>query len=159
MTIEAPLSKFKKTNLKIYIASCIVLAAFFAYDGYLSKYQWSCRRGFYEKHVKEGRLDDTMVWNQRLPFILGAVAIAFAVWLRTIKDKKLLADENELIISDEKRISYDSIKKIDKTNFSSKGFFIVTYENQSGNEISCKLSDKTYDNLSAVLDKLIAKIS
>ncbi|GAJ18741.1 unnamed protein product, partial [marine sediment metagenome] len=32
MAIEAPISKFKKNGLKIYIAVCIVVAIIFAYD-------------------------------------------------------------------------------------------------------------------------------
>jgi len=36
MAIEAPISKFKKTNLKIFFGICIAIAIIFAYDGYLS---------------------------------------------------------------------------------------------------------------------------
>jgi hypothetical protein len=159
MAIEAPLGKHKKTNLKIYIGACIIFAVVFAYDGYLSKYQWSHRRSFYEKHVKEGKPDDTMIFNQIAPIVLVAAAVALAFRLRVLKDKKLLADENGLIISDKERISYDSIQKIDKTYFVSKGFFIITYKGEGGREVIRRLSDRTYDNLAAVLDHLVAKIS
>ena len=50
MAIEAPLSKYRRTNLKIYIAACLGIVVVFGYDGYLSKYPWSQRRGFYEEH-------------------------------------------------------------------------------------------------------------
>ena len=33
MAIVAPLSKFKKTNLLIYIAACVLVAVVFGYDG------------------------------------------------------------------------------------------------------------------------------
>ena len=159
MTIEAPISKFKKNNLKIYIAVCIVVAIIFAYDGYLSKYQWSHRRSFYEKHVKQGQLDGTMVFNRIAPLLLVPAAVLLTVWFWTLKDKRLLSDENELIISDKKRVSYDSIQKIDKTHFDSKGFFLITYKGKNGKEVSQKLSDRTYDNLAAILDRLVEKIS
>ncbi|MFZ0033701.1 MAG: hypothetical protein WAK60_01760 [Sedimentisphaerales bacterium] len=159
MTIEAPVSKFRKNNLKVYIVACIAFAILFAYDGYLSKYQWSHRRSFYEEHLKEGRLDDTMIFNQTAPIFLVVLAAVLAGRLWTIKDKKLIADENELVISDKEKISLDCIQKIDKTNFGSKGYFIVTYKGKDGREIDRKFSDKTYDNLTAVLDKLVAKIS
>jgi hypothetical protein len=159
MAIEAPLSKFRKTNLKIYIAFCIGFAVIFAYDGYLSKYHWSLRRSFYEKHTNQGKGDDQMIFNQVAPIFLIAGAAGLAVRLRAVKDKKLLADESELIISDKKRIAYDSIEKIDKTYFDSKGFFVITYKNTAGAEVNFKLSDRKYDNLAAVLDKLVAKIS
>jgi hypothetical protein len=159
MAIEAPISKFRKNNLKVYIAACIVFAVIFAYDGYLSKYQWSHRSDFYERHVKDGRPDDMMIFNQKAPILLIALAAVLMGWLQTLKNKKLLADENELIISNKEKISYDSILKIDKTGFDSKGFFIITYKNEDGSEVNRKISDKNYDNLAAILDKLVAKIS
>ena len=159
MAIEAPISKHKKTNLKIYIAVCIIFAFVFAYDGYLSRYKWSHRRSFYEKHVKDGRGDETMIFNQITPIVLAAAAIGLAARLRALKDKKLLADENGLIISDKEKIAYDSIQKIDKTHFESKGFFVVTYRGNNEREVNRKLNDRTYDNLQAVLDDLVAKIT
>ncbi len=159
MAIEAPISKFKKTNLKIYIAACIVFAIVFAYDGYLSRYHWSLRRSFYEEHVEEGKPDDTMIFNQKAPIFLVAIAALLTARLWTVKGKKLLADENELIISNKERIPYNSIQKIDKTRFKSKGFFIVTYRNNDGREVNRKFSDRAYDNLAAILDHLAAKIS
>lgn len=159
MAIEAPVSKYRKTNLKIYIAVCIIFAFVFAYDGYLSKYEWSRRHSFYEKHVKDGQPDETMIFNQITPIVLAAAAVGLAARLRAVKDKKLLADENELVISGREKVSYDSIQKIDKTHFSSKGYFIIAYKDKDGTEINRKLSDRTYDNLAAVLDELVAKIS
>ena len=159
MAIEAPISKFKKNNFKLYAAACIIFAIVFAYDGYLSKYQWSHRRSFYEKHVKDGQPDDTMIFNQIAPIFLIVLAAVLIGRFWALKDKKLLADENELVISDKEKISYDSILKIEKTHFKSKGFFIITHKNSKGREVNRKLSDKAYDNLAAILDKLTAKIS
>ena len=68
MAIEAPISKFKKNGLILWMVVCIGVAIIFAYDGYLSKYEWSLRYSFYEKHVKDGQPDDTMVFNQKSPF-------------------------------------------------------------------------------------------
>ena len=159
MVIEAPLGKYKKNNLKIYIAVCVIFAAIFAYDGYLSEYEWSHRRSFYEKHVKDGRLDDTMIFNQKAPIFLGVAAVALGIRLWAIKNRKLIADENELVVSDRQKIPYDSIEKIDKTLFEKKGLFVITYKDENGGEVNLRLSDKTYDNLAAVLDHVVAKIS
>lgn len=159
MVVEAPISKFKKTNLKIYIGACIVLAVIFAYDGYLSKYEWSGRRSFYDKHVKEGKVDETMLFNRISPFFLLAVGGAFMFQLRRLKVKTIIAGEKELIIESKETIAYDSIQKIDKTAFESKGFFVITYKDKNGAETGRKISDRRYDNLSAVLDKLIEEIS
>lgn len=158
MGIEASVSKLRRNNLKLYAAVCLIFAVIFAYDGYLSKYQWSHRYSFYEQHVKEGNPDDTMKFNRVASIILIALAVVFAIRFRSLKDKKMLADDSELFISDKERIPYDSIEKIDKTHFSSKGYFILTYKDSGGNEISRKMSDRDYDNLAAILEHLVTKI-
>jgi hypothetical protein len=159
MAIEAPISKHKKTNLKIYAAACIIFGVVLAYDGYLSKYEWSGRHKFYEKHTKDGRADETMIFNRVAPVFLLGVAVGLAIRLRALKDRKLLMDESELVISNKEKIPYESIQKIDKTYFDSRGFFVITYEVGGGVEKVLKLSDRTYENLAAVLEGLVAKIS
>ncbi len=153
MAIEAPISKSKKTNFKIYIAICIGLAIWFVYDGHFNE-------EFKEKHTDvNGKPDSTLIFNQKSPpYFIGA-AVLLGAYLFAIKDKKIIADENELILSNKERISYDSIQKIDKTRFKSKGFFIITHKSDDGREVNRKLSDRTYDNLEAILNELVAKIS
>jgi hypothetical protein len=153
MAIEAPISKYKKTNLKIYIVLCIVLAAWFAYDGYINK-------DFIEKHTDEtGKPNSTLIFNQKAPPFFAGAAVLFGVYLFVIKSKKLIADENELVFNDKEKIPYDSIQSINKTYFDKKGFFVFTYKDEHGKEINCKLSDRNYDNLAPILNLLIAKIS
>ena len=159
MTIEAPYSKYSKTNFKIAIAVCIGGAIIFAYDGYLSKYEWSFRRSFYEENVKDGKPDSTLVFNRKAPLVLGPLAAILVAWFWVRKNKKLIADENELIISAKEKIPYEAIQKIDKTYFDKKGFFTITYKDKGGNEVDRKLSDRKYDNLAAILEHLVAKIS
>ena len=159
MAIEAPYSKYSKTNFKIGIVLFVAMAIIFAYDGYLSKYEWSLRRSFYEEHVKDGKPDFDMVFNQKSPFVFVGLAAVTTAWFWARKNKKVLADENELIISDRERISYDSIQQIDKTYFEKKGFFVITYKDKDGKEVRHKLNERTYDNLAAVLEHLVAKIS
>ena len=161
MAIEAPITNYRKTNFKIYIVVCILGAIIFAYDGYLSQHEWSGRYSFYEKHVvnNENTPDDYMLFNQKAPMVLCVLAVILAVRFYCIKDKKLVADENELIFSEKDKIAYDSIEKIDKSMFESEGFFAITYKNEKGNEVDRKVSTKAYDNLSAILDEVITKIS
>jgi hypothetical protein len=153
MAIEAPISKSKKTNFKIYIAVCIGLAIWCAYDGYFND-KWI------EEHTDtNGNPETYLVFNRKAPpYFIGA-AVLLGAYLFAIRNKKIIADENELVLSDKKRIPYDSIQKIDKTHFDSKGFFLITYKNKDGREVNRKLSDRTYDNLAAILDELVAKIS
>lgn len=156
MAIEAPACKFRLTNLKIYIAACIIFGVIFAYDGYLSKYPWSMRQSFYEKH----KGDSTMKFNQIAPLVLAAGVAAFAVRLQMLKKIKLLADDDGLVIDGKTRIPFNSIVKIDKTHFNEKGgYFLITYKDNLNNEQQIKISDNKYDNLSAILDKLVEKIS
>jgi hypothetical protein len=153
MAIEAPISKYKKTNLKIYIILCIVLAAWFAYDGYINK-------NFIEKNTDEnGKPNSTLIFNQKSPPFFAAAAVLFGLYLFIVKNKKLIADENGLVFSDKDKILYDSIQSINKTYFDKKGFFIITHKDEHGKEINRKLSDRNYDNLAAILDHLVAKIS
>jgi hypothetical protein len=162
MALTAPLSRYKKKTFIIWIIACIVFGAIFLYDGYLSKYKWSMRYSFYEEHVlkKGGKPDSTMVWNQKwLPLLLGSAAVLMGVYLYVIRNKKIVAEDNRLIIDDKVSIAYDTIKKIDKTYFDSKGFFVITSKGPDGLEINYKLSDRDYDNLAAILDHLVAKIS
>lgn len=153
MSIEAPVSKFRKSNLKIYIIGLILVAAWCAYDGY-----------FNEKWIKEhtdakGNPETYLVVNKSAPkYLIGAAAI-LGIYLFAISSKKIVADESELVIDDKKRIAYDAIEKVDKTYFTSKGYFVVTHKDSSGKETQIKLSDRKYDNLEAVLDKLVEKIS
>ena len=153
MTIEAPISKFKKSNLKIYIVVLVAFAIWCAYDGY-----------FNEKWIKEhtdadGNPESYLVFNRKAPQFLIGATVLLGAYLFAIKNRKITADEGELIISDRKRISYDSIQKIDKTHFDSKGFFLITYKGKDGKEVGQKLNDRTYDNLAAILDRLVEKIS
>ena len=161
MAVEAPLSKFKKNGFKLYIAVCLIVAAVLAYDGYLSKYEWSKRHKFYKEHVldNDGKPDSIMLFNMRVPFALIVVAVALGVQFSMVKDKKIIADENSLNINGKRSILYDKIESIDKTHFDAKGYFVITHVAESGKEADLKLSDRVYDNLSAVLDELVAKIS
>jgi hypothetical protein len=175
MAIEAPYSKYCKTNFKIAIAVCIGGAIIFAYDGYLSKYEWSLRHIFYEEHIKDGKADSTLVFNQKAPFVLGPLAVILIAWFLLRRREKLIADELGLSIYDcrlkienrklkivnrnSENIPYDSIQKIDKTYFNSKGYFVITYKDNDGVESNRKLSAKQYDNLKAILEHLVGKIS
>lgn len=162
MSIEAPISKFKKNNLKIYIGVCIVAALIFGYDGYLSKYEWSGRyKSFYTKHVidNDGKPTATMKFNIYSPPVFIGAAILLGLYFLSVSKKKIVADENDLILDPNEKIPYDSIQKIDKTYFDSKGFFVLTYKKSDGAQVDRKLSDRTYDNLKEILEHLISKIT
>ena len=153
MAIEAPLSKYKKTNLKIAVAICVGLAVWCVYDGYFNK-DWI------EEHKNaDGSPQTYLVFNRNAPPYLIGAAVLLGAYLFVIRNQKVIADENKLIISDKESIIYNSIQKIDKTHFDSKGFFLITYKDKNGSEVKHKLSDRRYDNLAAVLDHLVAKIS
>ena len=119
MPIEAPVSKYKKTNLLIYIIICIALAAWFAYDGYINK-------SFIEKNTDENsKPNSTLIFNQKSPPFFAAAAVLFGVYLIVVKNKKLIADENELVFSNKDKIPYDSIQSINKTYFEKNGFLMI----------------------------------
>ncbi len=153
MAIEAPYSKYRRTNFKIAIVILVIFAGWFFYDGYYNE-------DFIKKNTDaEGNPDSTLAFNQKSPPWLILAAVAAGAYLFIISSRKIIAEENELIISHKEKIPYDSIQKIDKTHFESKGFFIITYNDKDGPEVRRRLSDRAYDNLSAVLEHLVAKIS
>ncbi|HUT28927.1 MAG TPA: hypothetical protein VMX13_03960 [Sedimentisphaerales bacterium] len=152
MAVEAPVSKRRKTNLKIYILVCIILAVWLGYDGYFNE-------KFRQKHTVDGKADGTLFFNQKSPAVLIAAAVLLAGYLSAIRRRRIVAEEEELVFGVKDRVPYDSIKQIDKTNFKLKGFFIVTYVGSDGRSVDRKLSDGAYDNLGAVLEVLITKIS
>lgn len=152
MAIEAPLSKYKRNGLLVYIAVCIAAVLWLGYDGYLNK-------DFIAEHTDEqGKLDSTLVFNQKAPpFFIGA-AVLLAGYFYAIRNRKLVAADDALLIAG-KKIPYDSIEKIDKTYFDKKGFFTVTYTDDKGASVQCKLSDRQYDSLGPILDHLVAQLS
>ncbi len=153
MAIEAQTSRFRKNSIVIYMVICIVLACWFGYDGYLSE-------SFEQKHTKpDGQPDSTLVFNRKSPPFFFAGAILLGVYYLAIKNKQILADDERIILADGRGIPYQSVQKIDKTHFDSKGFFTFTYTDQNGVEAEQKLSTRKYDNLPAVLQQLVAKIS
>jgi hypothetical protein len=151
MTIEAPLSRYKKQNMLIAIVVMVGLGIWFYYDGH---YQTA----FIEKHTVDGKPDSTLLFNQKSPpfFILGAVVVGVCFFM--VRGKKVVADDAGLKACG-KTIDYEAIEKINKTHFDSKGFFVVTYKDPQGQSCDLKISDRTYDNLPAVLDHLVEKIS
>ena len=153
MAVEAPICKFKKNNIAIYILICIVFAVWFGYDGYYNE-------KFRKEHSKaDGTPDSTLVFNQKSPpFFIGA-AVLIGAYLLVIRKKKITAGENELVLCNGKKVPYNSIQKIDKTHFEKKGFFVITYKNELNKEINRKISGRKYDNLKAVLNEIVAKIS
>lgn len=155
MSIVAPMSKYKKQNLWIIIAVLVGAAAVFAFDGYI-------RKGFIEKHTittetGEKVPDSDLVFNRKSPPYFLAGALLVAVYYFIVRGKKVVAGDNSLQVG-KVEIPYDSIEKINKTFFDKKGYFIITYKD-GGKEVDLKLSDRSYDNMSAILDELVKQIS
>ncbi|MCD4830264.1 MAG: hypothetical protein K8R02_00480 [Anaerohalosphaeraceae bacterium] len=153
MAVVAPFSKYKKNNYKLIVAILVIAAVWFSYDGYM-------RDGFIDKHtdVISGEPDSTLNFHRKAPpfMLAGAVAVGGCFWFR--KNKQIVAEDNEIVFSESEKISYDSIQSIDKTKFSSKGFFVIGFKDTSGAVLERKISDRNYDNLDAVLDLLVSKL-
>jgi hypothetical protein len=153
MAVVAPFCKYKKTNLKIYIGILIIAAVWFAYDGFFNE-------RFKIKHTVGGKADHTLVFHQKSPpyFLAAAALIAVWYWWK-IKDKKIVADDEAIIFADGDKIPYNSIESINKTSYELKGFFVIEYKAPDGRKRNRKVSDRGYDNLDAVLELLVSKIT
>jgi anaerobic selenocysteine-containing dehydrogenase len=134
------------------MAILVGFAAWLFYDGYYNQ-------SFIEKHSPDDKPDLTIVFHRKAPPYLVGVAALLGVYALVIRGRKVVADDNALVINSKTTIPYDSIEKIDKTDFDKKGHFTFTYKTPDGTEIDRKISDRDYDNLKAVLDHLVAKIS
>lgn len=152
MSVIAPYSQYKKTNFKLGMFILLVAAVWFAYDGYKSE-------AFQKRHTKNGQPDSTLVFHRKSPPFFAAGAVVLAIIFATVKGKKIVADEQELILSDGGKIAYNSIETVNKTEYQSKGFFMVEYKSQDGQKKLCKISNRDFDNLDAVLEILVAKIT
>lgn len=153
MAIEAPLSKYKRSNFKIIIVVSLVLGAWFAYDGYINQ-------SFIDEHTDEqGQPNGVLVFNQKSPPAFAALAVLTGVYFYAVRGRKLVADDKELVIAGKKRIPYDAIEAIDRTHFKDKGFFTILYKGPTGAEARYRLTDRQYDNLEPVLDHLVAQIT
>jgi hypothetical protein len=152
MALVAPVSKYKIKTFLIYMAVLVGFGAYCYYDGHYNQ-------SFIDKHTVDGKPDGTMVFNQKAPVYLVGAAALIGVYLLVIRNKKVVADDNALVIDGKTSIPYDTVQKIDKTNFDEKGHFTFSYKTPDGKEIDRKISDRNYDNLKAILDHLVAKIS
>ncbi|HBG78251.1 MAG: hypothetical protein WC765_05235 [Phycisphaerae bacterium] len=152
MSVIAPYCQYKKTNFKLGMLILLVAAVWFAYDGYKSE-------AFIKRHTKDGKPDSTLTFHRKSPPFFAGGAVAIGIIFAMVKGKKIVADEQELILSDGGKIAYNSIETVNKTEYQSKGFFTVEYKSQAGEKKICKISSRDFDNLDAVLEILVAKIT
>lgn len=153
MAIEAPISKSTKLRLLIYVLGLIGLAGWFGYDGFLNQ-------AFIAEHTnEEGVAEFTLRFNQKSPPFFLAAALLFALRLFVVRKRRIVAEESELIIHDSLRIPYDAIQEIDKTHFETKGVFTLAYDSPGGERLRRKVDSRDYDNMTAILEHLVAQIS
>jgi hypothetical protein len=155
MVIEAPLSKYKKQTLLIMAVVALGFGLYCIYDGYYNE-------KFIEKHTKvtesgQEKPDSTLAFNMTAPYVLLPVSVGLIGYFFVIRNKKVVADDTG-ITARGKRIEYEQIEAIDKTHFDKKGYFIIQYQKDGGKQ-KVKLSDRNWDNLGAVLEELIRRIS
>ena len=153
MAIEAPYSKYRKQNCIIFIVVVLALSGWCIYDGYMND-KWIA-----EHTNEDGTPQAYLVFNRQAPFYMIPLSVVIAVFWFIVRDKKLIADENALVFSENEKIPYDSIQAIDKTHYEAKGYFIITYKTDEGPEQDKKISYKKYDNTKAILEYLVEKIT
>jgi len=111
MSIEAPISKHKKSTLVLCIAGCIAGVLWCTYDGYVSK-------NFIAQHTdKDGNPDSSLIFSRQAPPYFVGVGIMLGAYLFAIRKRKIIADKTELVINGKEKISYESIEQINKTHY------------------------------------------
>jgi hypothetical protein len=151
MAIVAPLSRYRRNNHMILLAVVLGLAAWFHYDGHFNQ-------EFITKHTKpDGTPDDTLTINRKAPpFLMAAGVLVVGNFVR-IRNQRIRVDDSALMVNS-LSIPLGAVTQIDKTHFDSKGFFVLSYKS-GDSEKQLKLYARNYDNLSAVLDRLIEELS
>jgi hypothetical protein len=152
MAVVAPLANYKKTNYKIWFLILFVAGAWFFYDG-------TYNEKFKNKHTNQGVADHTLVFHRKAPPYMIGAAFLIAIYAYSMRNKRIIADDDTLILSDVEEIPYKSIESINKTNYDSKGYFVISYKGKDGKLAEKKLSNRTWDNLDEVLELLVSKIS
>ena len=153
MAIEAPLSRYKRNSLIIYIVACVLAARWFGYDGYLND-------KFIQAHTDEqGSPDSTLLFNRLSPPFFAGGVVLLAVYFLAVRGRKVVADDDHLVVAAKTKIPYDAIEKIDRTYYEKNGYFIITYKNANGKEVRCKRNNRNYDNLKPILEHLVAQIT
>jgi hypothetical protein len=153
MAIEAPLSRHSKNSLIIAIVALLAFAAWTVYDGFYSE-------AFKNEHTGEdGQPDSTLLFNRTAPPFLFALAGLAGLRLFLVRQRKIIAQESDLVIDGKTSIAYDAIQQIDKTHFEKKGFFVVSYTDAQGKLRKQRFDDRKYDNMKEVLGHLVAQIS
>lgn len=153
MAIEAPYSSYRKTNCLIYIVVAILIGAWCAYDGYFNEV-W-----IEDNTNNDGSPQAYLTINRQAPYYLGGVAVLCGAFWLTVRNKKITADENEIVIDKTEKIPYNAIEAIDKTYYDKKGFFIIHYKKPDGNTILKAISHKKWDKTKVLLEHLVTKIS
>jgi len=153
MSIEAPVSSYKKNTNKILIVFLLAVGIYSIYDGYYNT-------KFIEKHKDaQGNPDSTLVFNQKgPPFLIGG-AVLLGIHLFLMRNKKVIAGDDGILVDGKQKVLYSSIESLDKTYFEKKGYFVISYKAEGGGSGELKLSDRTYDKLGLVLDEIVRKIS
>lgn len=150
MSVEAPISRYKKQNLMLMAVVLLGLSIWFYYDGYHNE-------KFIEKHTKNGQPDSTLKFNRQSPPFLAIGGIGCAIYWWLIRHRKVVADDKKLDVNG-LVISYDAIEKIDMTDFQNKGKAVIYYQNEQKQPRTLTLSDRMYDNLATLLDFLANQI-
>ena len=148
MAVEVTGSKFARNNKLYVVVICLAFAIWFGYDGWLGAYRQK------ELDKNDGQPTANLRFNQLAPIPLLAIAIFSLVTSLGITKKKIVADDNGLVLSDGNSIPYQSIKKIDKRQLEKEGHFTIEYEQDSAIK-NLKLSDRKYDNLGLLLDEIV----
>jgi len=153
MDIVGPISKQKRNTLVLYMVMTVALGLYCVYDGFFNA-------TFIQNHSgADGKPDSTLVFNRYAPPAMLLVAAVFGWHWYRIRDRRVVATDRELIITDTLKIPYDVVEQIDKTHFEDKGFFVITYKTDGGRETTARLHGRDYDDLGPILDRLVEKIS
>lgn len=150
----AQYSKYLKQNLIIGIVICVAGTIYCTYDGYINQ-------EFIAKHTIDGVANSTLAFNMYSPPFLVLFGVLLIVRYCIVKNYKIVAGEEDVVVDGKRTIKYSDIESLNKTYYDAKGkgYFTITYKDEGAKERDLTVTKKRYDGTDDVLHAIVSKIS
>lgn len=149
MAVEALPSKFTMRWNTMCALMMFGMAVWFFYDGHYNQ-------EYIKKHTNE---DGTPMLDLKINRSWGPAGCAltglyfiYITW--GMSRKKISVDEKGITFSDGKNIPLDSLTRIDKSKFKTKGKLLIEYE-AGGKTEQIILKDTVYDGINSLLQEIL----
>jgi len=154
MAVEVTGSRYTCRTNYLIAAACIVFGLWFLYDGWFNDEFIQDHMSLDEVTNEQQPNVDLMINRLWAPIFCGIVMVVFVIFAIRLKSKKIVTDNEGLILSNGQKITFNDIRQIDKRFFDQKGYFSIEY-GPTGSTKEIKFDDRTWDGLRSLLDEIV----